>query len=270
MSKTLEGINGIKLEILDGPGNPEKVYEKIFDMTMETFRPESSEWLPKNEENIKKIVRDVMEGNTLRNALESIKIAFRFENVSRTMTHQWVRTRIGAGYTQLSERANDVGDVPVRIPYPIAEDSELKEEWEEAIEKVKDVYKKSLDKGKHTQDARFILPQGTVSHISTTMTLNTIENVIKRRGCLNMQWEIHYATMMLARWIQQWDDIGIIGEKMKPLCDKKGVCVWENYDFAPCGRHPLPDDYEEKEYIGNKENNGSKEFYDYEKHEYKK
>lgn len=257
---TLEGIEGIEVEMLNYPESPEKIHELIYEMTMETFLPGQKGYIEKTPENIRKVVKDVMEGNTLRNALEAIKFTFRIKNVSRTMTHQWVRTRIGAGYTQLSERANDVRELPVRIPYPIAKNEKLKKKWENKIAEIRELYIESLEEGIHPQDARFIMPQGTISHVDTTMTLNTIENVIHRRGCSNMQWEIHYAAIQIAKWLQDWDEL--IGQYMKPLCEKLGKCTWVNYDFPPCDKQPLPDDYKVPEdgYLRGMEVNGSLEF----------
>ena len=261
-SIVLKGVDGIELELLNFPESPEKIHEMIFDMTMETFLPDQKGWIEKTPENIERVVRDVMEGKTLRNALEAVKFTFRFKNVSRTMTHQWVRTRIGAGFTQLSERANDVSEVPVRIPW-VVEQVGLGEEWEEKIAEIRELYKKSLDRGVHPQDARFILPQGMVSNITTTMTLNTIENVLYLRGCSNMQWEIHYCAMLLAEWLSEWDSL--LGEYIQPLCDKLEKCTWKNYDFPPCDKHPLPDDYEIPEggYLKELDANGSLEFDDF-------
>lgn len=262
-SIVLKGIEGIELELLNYPESPEKIHEMIFDMTMETFLPGQKGYVEKTPENIERVVRDVMEGKTLRNALEAIKFTFRFKNVSRTMTHQWVRTRIGAGYTQLSERANDVSEIPVRIPWVVAQDDELSEKWEEKIAEIRELYKKSLDRGVHPQDARFILPQGMVSNITTTMTLNTIENVLHLRGCSNMQWEIHCCAIMLADWLSEWDSL--LGDYIQPLCEKLGKCTWKNYDFPPCDKQPLPDDYEMPEggYLRGLSANGSLEFDDF-------
>lgn len=261
VKEIMYGVDGIKLTMLNYPKNVEEVYELIYNMTMVTFRPGSKGYLPKTPENIEKVVKEVLEGKTLRNALEALKFTFKIENVSRTMTHQHVRARIGAGYTQESERANYVGDKAFRMPYVVAQNPKLKEKWEKLQKEAREVYDETVESGVHTQDARFILPQGLTSNIYTTMTFNAIENFCKyRRGCINMQWEIHYAARLLEKWFKEWDKL--LGSAMTPLCEKIEKCTWGNIDFPPCGKFNVSEDYEEPEkgYLFPLEANGSQEF----------
>lgn len=259
----VKGVNGITLEMLYAP-DPKAMHELIFDMTMETFIKEPHK-LPKTPENIKKVCHEVLQGKTLRNALEAIKFTFKIDGVSRTMTHQWVRTRVGANYTQMSMRANNVSNRPVRIPYVVAQKPELCEKWENLIQQMHELYNESIQAGVHYQDARFILPEGITSSITTTMTFNTIQNVLNRRGCVNMQWEVHYVATLLAKAIKEWDP-EILGQYVDPLCKQKGVCTWGNVDFPPCNKYPLPASYEVPEtgYLFGTEANGSHEFDDFE------
>ena len=255
--KVLEGTRLITLEMIDWPKDP---YETIFQMTYESFQGTAKRpYL--TSENLTQCVKDVLAGRVLPNALEALKFTFRFYNVSRTFTHQWVRTRVGANFTQFTQRGNDVRHREVRIPWTVAQNPRLAKLWKQEIQRLYNLYVLTRDEyGIAPQDARFILPEGSTGSIVTTMTFNTIRDVVSRRACANMQWEICYCAYLLADWFQRWDSL--LGSVMIPLCDKTGKCMWSMIEFPPCDRHPLPDNYQPPVggYLSPFDKNGSLEF----------
>lgn len=140
----------------------------------------------------------------LQTALEDFRIAFAIYGMSRTGTHQIVRTR-QAAFHQQSQRAHYYGDRPsVRMPESfLGKDIEtyrtgdevdrylpLHEHFEDLAEHAAEVYRLATDAGVSYQDARFCLLEGTTNFILWEGSLREFMNTYAYRGCSMFQWEI--------------------------------------------------------------------------------
>jgi thymidylate synthase (FAD) len=146
----------------------------------------------------------------LQTAMEAFVLVFEVGGVSRTMTHQLVRSR-RAGFHQQSQRAGSYvhpnGTGPnVRIPEsvwaamwrpaPDENDPEvhdnpaLQAAWAEALAWSRRAYRLACETDVSYQDARFILPEGTENYIICEYTLREFLNVYAYRACSMFQWEI--------------------------------------------------------------------------------
>lgn len=138
----------------------------------------------------------------LQTALEDFRIAFAVTGVSRTATHQIVRSR-AAAFHQQSQRAHYYGDRPsVRMPesfigkeisdpdkyYPEALDVGL--EFERLAEHAAWFYRLACAADISYQDARFGLLEGTTNFILWEGSLREFMNVYAYRACSMFQWEI--------------------------------------------------------------------------------
>jgi thymidylate synthase (FAD) len=154
----------------------------------------------------------------LQTALEDFRIAFAVYGVSRTCTHQIVRTRLAA-FHQQSQRAHSYGDRPsVRMPesfvgelFPITDEeywmanirldpkpylsggaviTSLAAEYESLAEHAAWFYRLATKRDVSYQDARFCLLEGTENFIMWEGSLREFINVYAYRGCSMFQWEI--------------------------------------------------------------------------------
>lgn len=135
----------------------------------------------------------------LQTALESQVVVFEVSGVSRTCTHQIVRTR-KAAFHQQSQRASFYGSGPEqRMPESIWRASdEVRSAWCEAVELCRKAYRLACHEDISYQDARYILPEGTTNYIMMEYPLREFINVYAYRGCAMFSWEI-VTVMRMAR-----------------------------------------------------------------------
>lgn len=120
----------------------------------------------------------------LQTALESQTLVFEVWGASRVLTHQLVRSR-RAGFHQQSQRSTWYGDRPeVRMPETVWRSEEsVRRSWNRAYSWAWKAYREACDAGVPYEDARYILPEGTVNYIQCEYTLREFMNVFAYRGC---------------------------------------------------------------------------------------
>ena len=129
---------------------------------------------------------------------EHVSFTFGVEGVSRTLTHQLVRHRIGASYSQKSQRYVTEGQFEYVIPPSIENNKEAKEIFIQAMEEDQKRYddiveiltREHKDKKKAIEDARFVLPNACETKIVVTMNARALFNFFALRCCTRAQWEI--------------------------------------------------------------------------------
>lgn len=123
--------------------------------------------------------------------LEHCSISVRFI-CDRSASHQLVRHRIGS-FSQESQRAVDYSKhgLLVICPPSIARDETLLEEWKKQIEVAEGAYRKMLEAGIPTEDARSLLPNCTKTEVIATFNLRQWRHIFEQRA-LNphAQWQI--------------------------------------------------------------------------------
>lgn len=110
--------------------------------------------------------------------------------VSRACLAQLTRHRL-ASYTVQSHRYTTakLGDLLHVIPPSVAQEADLRLEWEKDMAKVYALYLKWLDKCRK-EDARLFLPQSTTVRLTFTMNLREILHFCRLRLDVHAQWEI--------------------------------------------------------------------------------
>lgn len=154
---------------------------------------------------------------------EHVSFTFGIEGVSRALTHQLVRHRIGASYSQKSQRYVTEGQFEYVIPPSINNNPEAKALFIKAMEEdqqrydeivallIKDHIEIFQNEGqdektakrnatkKAIEDARFVLPNACETKIVVTMNARALFNFFELRCCTRAQWEIReLADQMLA------------------------------------------------------------------------
>lgn len=124
--------------------------------------------------------------------LEHVSYSWDIEGVSRSCTHQLVRHRIGAAYSEQSQRY-----VRLRESKPVIPPS-----WKEKLSDhqynmahvtfvdIWDMYDTMIEAGVPVEDARYILPNATPSRIGVTFNWRSTYNFFRQRMDKNAQWEI--------------------------------------------------------------------------------
>jgi thymidylate synthase (FAD) len=146
--------------------------------------------------------------------IEHVVFTFGVEGVSRVLTHQLVRHRIGCSYSQQSQRYVKLDQFEYIIPPEIEKIPAAKERFIEAMKAdqiaynelvellVPEHYKRNLSEGKNEkqarsmaektaiEDARYVFPNACESKIVFTMSARALMNFLRQRCCNRAQWEI--------------------------------------------------------------------------------
>ncbi|CAD5243962.1 FAD-dependent thymidylate synthase [Thermococcus camini] len=161
--------------------------------------------------------------------LEHAVLTFAIEGCSRVCSHQLIRHRI-ASYTQQSQRyivlnPEDIEETFV-IPESLKNDPELLAEWKALMKRSIELYKKTIERGGHQEDARFILPQAVRTKIVMTVNLRELKHFFGLRTCERAQWEIREVAWKMLEEIAKNDELRPIIKwaKLGPRCIQLGYC----------------------------------------------
>jgi flavin-dependent thymidylate synthase len=165
--------------------------------------------------------REEMLKGGLQSALETQVLVFEVFGASRAVTHQLVRSR-KAGFHQQSQRATWYGDRPdVRVPASILNaPKDVRVKWLEAIAYAWEAYSMACEAGVSYQDARYILPEGTVNYIQCEYTVREFMNVFAYRGCSMFLWEMVWIQREMRRLLLEAHPFMELHVKIS--CEKTG------------------------------------------------
>ena len=166
----------------------------------------------------------------LQTALESQTIVFEVQGVSRTATHQIVRSR-RAAFHQQSQRASWMGVQPnVRVPESVWRNHAVREAWYLAIQAAHEAYALACTQDISYQDARFILPEGTTTYIMCEYTVREFLAVYAYRACSMFQHEIVYVMREMGRLLKEqhpW-----LEPYIKVTCEKTKICEFQGWEVV--------------------------------------
>lgn len=156
----------------------------------------------------------------LQTALESQVLVFEVSGVSRTCTHQLVRTR-NAAFHQQSQRASFYGNQPeVRMPESVWLNERARNAFIQAKIASDVAYQVACEEDISYQDARFVMLEGTDNYIMLEYSLRELINVYAYRGCSMFSWEIVYVMREIRR--QVVEAYPFLADSLKISCQKTG------------------------------------------------
>ncbi|MEM0449038.1 MAG: FAD-dependent thymidylate synthase [Methanomassiliicoccales archaeon] len=133
--------------------------------------------------------------------VEHASYTFSIEGVSRALTHQLVRHRI-ASYSQQSQRYVSLDEETFVTPPSIAEDDELKKEFEDLMRKAWECYR-TLSSRVPSEDARYALPNACTTNITVTMNARELLHFFSLRCCRRAQWELREVADEMLRQVKR-------------------------------------------------------------------
>lgn len=251
------GVENIKVTLLSGPERSE-----IVSLAKALVSSRGIKEVDKinNENAVKFILEELSVKGFAFTNFESLNFSFLIEGISRNCSHQLVRTRIGASYSQESARTEDVSDNDFIVPLTVLglrnnfsasdyfiDDSgtPFTSEFIELYEKCNDLYKRMIEAGVPRQDARYILPSAlTNTSVVVNYTYPALYGLSKRRMCVNAQWEIRAVAYGMRKAMVDWAENKFKGDpEMKKLYYAGLV---ENLK-PPCGREITPYNFKENQ-----------------------
>jgi len=140
----------------------------------------------------KKILKDLrinaFEQKGLPLSLELYDFVFCVSGITRIVTHQIVRNRIGATYSQQASGDKDWRHHSVLVPRSVYKKKDLYEEFKKQVINAKILYSRMLDTMEiPVLDARRVLPHCLETFIYVKFNLVTLASFIQKRDCVQTQ-----------------------------------------------------------------------------------
>jgi thymidylate synthase (FAD) len=170
-----EGYENLKVKLLHWP----EKYDFQRLMTKASVAVKGS--IVEDDEVDEVLVEDIFKGG-LNQSLEWITVVFECSGVSRSLTHQLVRTR-KASFAQQSQRYADMGNFNARMPLEIASNPVAKEIWLHTINTSRLAYKMLADLGIPMQDVRSVTPTAIETYIICNYPLSEFLALYSYRAC---------------------------------------------------------------------------------------
>ncbi len=222
----------MKVELINHTPSPLKT---VYTAARTCYSPETPSEIFAADTSLEKMTRllDRVIDAGHHSVLEHISFTFAIEGISRTCSHQLVRHRI-ASFSQQSQRYVEAGPAGTVEPDTIAFDEDARREFEEFIEKSRDIYGELVEMDIPAEDARFVLPNASTTNIVMTMNFRELMTTCGIRLCTRAQWEIRQLFYHIVNVIKKVDQMGGLAKYLVPKCDILGYCP----EMQSCGRRP--------------------------------
>jgi len=165
--------------------------------------------------------------------LEHASFTFAIDGLSRAASHQLVRHRL-ASYSQQSQRWVAFDRADYVTPFSVASRPDLKQAFEEGMQKAFALYRQLLQAGIPAEDARYVLPNATTTRLVMTMNARELLHVCGVRLCQRAQWEIRGLFQEVKAEVERVAPR--LGSHLQPKCIALGYCDEER---ESCGLRPL-------------------------------
>jgi thymidylate synthase (FAD) len=171
--------------------------------------------------------------------LEQVVFWFAIAGVSRSLSHQFVRHRIGISFEQQSQRY--VKFKQERLAYVMPESwtrAKLDDQFAGLLQKTSELYRRALDAGIPAEDARFILPNAAPTNFHVMVNFAEMLHICDLRLCVRAQWEIRRMVALMRAEIKRvLPEIAVF---LQPKCgeNRMGYCdeSLEDWNKCPLGR----------------------------------
>ena len=171
--------------------------------------------------------------------LEQVVFWFAIAGVSRSLSHQFVRHRIGISFEQQSQRYVKFKQDRLAFVMPQSwRRAGLDDEFAKLLDRTSELYAQALKAGIPAEDARFILPNAAPTNFHVMLNFAELLHIGDVRLCVRAQWEIRrMVALMRAEVKRVLPEIAVFiqpkcGEHRMGYCDES-LADWEK---CPLGR----------------------------------
>ncbi len=171
--------------------------------------------------------------------LEQVVFWFAIANVSRSLSHQFVRHRVGISFEQQSQRY--VKFKQDRLAFVMPESwrrAGLEDDFAALLDRTSELYARALKAGIPAEDARFVLPNAAPTNFHVMVNFAELLHICDVRLCVRAQWEIRrMVAMMRAEVKRVLPEVALF---LQPKCgeNRMGYCdeSLEDWQKCPIGR----------------------------------
>jgi len=168
--------------------------------------------------------------------LEQVVFWFGISGVSRSLSHQFVRHRIGISFEQQSQRYVKYQEDRLDWVRPRTWEGipGMKDEYDRLMKEITRVYRLALERGIPAEDARFVLPNATPTNFQVMVNFAELLHIADLRLCWRAQWEIRRMVALMRREIVK--AVPEIGGYLQPKCGERrmGYCDEPLKDWEAC------------------------------------
>src|SRR5512147_3181664 len=171
--------------------------------------------------------------------LEQVVFWFGISGVSRALSHQFVRHRIGISFEQQSQRYVRYREERLDYVMPKTwEQAGIADEYDRLMREITRVYEAALAKGIPAEDARFVLPNATPTNFQVMVNFTELLHIADLRLCWRAQWEIRHMVALMRREVVKVAPE--LGSSLQPKCGEKrmGYCdePVKEWELCPIGK----------------------------------
>ena len=171
--------------------------------------------------------------------LEQVVFWFAISGVSRSLSHQFVRHRIGISFEQQSQRY--VKFKQERLAFVMPESwrrAGMDADFAELLDRTSELYARALKAGIPAEDARFVLPNAAPTNFQVMVNFAEMLHICDLRLCVRAQWEIRRMVALMRAEIKKvLPEIAVF---LQPKCgeNRMGYCdeSLEDWQKCPLGR----------------------------------
>jgi thymidylate synthase (FAD) len=167
--------------------------------------------------------------------LEQVVFWFAIANVSRSLSHQFVRHRIGISFEQQSQRYVKFKQDKLAFVMPESwERAGMREEFEGLLDQTSDLYARALKAGIPAEDARFVLPNAAPTNFHVMVNFAEMLHICDLRLCVRAQWEIRRMVALMRAEIKRvLPEIAVF---LQPKCgeNRMGYCDESLDEYMKC------------------------------------
>jgi thymidylate synthase (FAD) len=170
--------------------------------------------------------------------LEQVVFWFGISGVSRSLSHQFVRHRIGISFEQQSQRyVRFTGKNEERLEYVMPDswkDAGKGAEFEKLMTEITRVYREAVAAGIPAEDARFVLPNAAPTNFQIMVNFAELLHIADLRLCTRAQWEIRQMVAKMRAEIMR--KVPELGRYLQPKCGEKrlGYCDEDMKAYEAC------------------------------------
>lgn len=183
------------------------------------------------EKMLKLITRVISSGHY--STIEHIQVSFAINNISRACSHQLVRHR-HMSFSQKSQRyVKEKGQFDYIVPPTVEKNEELTSKYNDFMTQISNFYLELTEAGIPAEDARFVLPNATVTSMVTSLNLRELIHLANLRLCTRAQMEIRLLVKKMCEELVKQEPW--LTEYLVPKCERLGFCD----EDKSCGRMPV-------------------------------
>lgn len=144
---------------------------------------------PKELDAARKMIKAIVKSGH-ESCIEHASAGFILDDISRVVTHELVRHRIGVAYSQRSQRYVNECEPSYVIPRELEGNDEALKIYVDAMNNAWTAYRKLQELGFKNQISRYVLPNACTTKIAVTMDFRAWRNFLKLRLSKRAQPEI--------------------------------------------------------------------------------